>query len=59
MIADPPVDEGGVQVTVSWLSPGISAGGPLAPGIVAGITTVDAIEGVLVPAMFDAATETV
>ena len=45
VIADPPVDAGAVQVTASWVLPGVRATPVGAPGIVDGVPVAPAEAG--------------
>lgn len=59
MIADPPFDDGAVQLTVACALPGVAAAPVGAPGTVRGITADEAVEVAPLPAMFVAVTANV
>jgi hypothetical protein len=56
VIAEPPLEPGGVNVTVACALPAVAAPIVGAPGTVAGVTLFDAAEGNPAPAMFVAVT---
>ena len=59
VIGDPPLDAGGVQVTVAEASPAVAVPMVGAPGFVtttAGVTALEAPEGALVPSALVAVT---
>jgi len=56
VIAEPPVLEGAVQDTTTWVEPNTPETLVGAPGAVAGMTAVDAVDAELVPAAFVAVT---
>ena len=59
MIAAPPSLAGAVNVTLACPLPGVAVPTVGAPGAVAGVTALDELDAVLVPATFVAVTENV
>ena len=56
VISDPPLDAGAVHVTTAWLLPANAETLVGAPGVVAGVTALDATETGLVASAFMAVT---
>lgn len=56
MIAEPPFDDGALNVMVAWPLPAVAVPIVGASGVVAGVTELDALDAVLVPSAFDAVT---
>tara|TARA_B100001971_G_C17654233_1_gene269523 strand:- start:263 stop:439 length:177 start_codon:yes stop_codon:yes gene_type:complete len=45
----PPLDDGALQVTDAWVLPAVALTPVGAPGVVAGVTALDALDEALVP----------
>ena len=56
VIAEPPSEDGALQATVDWLWPAVAETLVGAPGTVAGVTELDALDDAPVPILFVAAT---
>ena len=56
MVAEPPVEEGAIQLTVACVLPAIAVTLVGAPGTVAGVTAFDALEDAPAPTVLVATT---